>query len=167
MGFILTNNMLGRRNYIVERLPESDYIGINAELCVGCRTCELMCSLHHEHKFHLALSRLHVTRNPFTADFQPEVCHQCLAPECYIVCPVEGAMYIDEQTGARVIATTKCIGCGACARACPWNQKGYIIRANHKQGVYVKCDLCEGTPQCVAFCPVSALTYVTTRRERE
>ena len=163
----MTNNTLGRRNYIVERIPESDCININSELCVGCRTCELICSLHHEQTFHLALSRLHVTRRPFTADFQPEVCRQCLAPECYIVCPVEGAMYIDEQTGARVIATTKCIGCGACARACPWNQKGHIIRANKERSVYVKCDLCKGNPQCVAFCPVSALTYVTTRRKRE
>ena len=166
MGLIVTNTAPGRRHYVVERLPESDSIGVNAELCVGCRTCELVCSLHHEKAFHLALSRLHVTRDPFSAFFQPEVCRQCLAPECYIVCPVEGAMYIDEQTGARVIATDKCIGCGACARACPWNQKEFIIRLNKEHGVYVKCDLCDGDPQCVAFCPVTALTYISTRRKQ-
>lgn len=72
-------------------------------------------------------------------------------------CPVEGAMVVDEKTGARLIEESRCTGCGECAEACPYNKEGTIIVANTKRGVYVKCDLCGGDPQCASFCPTGAL----------
>jgi len=161
----MSKQEVSRRIFLVEKLPESDIISVDPEVCVGCRTCELMCSLHHEGEFGLALSRLYVSRNPFEAVFVPEVCRQCVAPACYVVCPVERAMKIDEKTGARLIVEEKCIGCGACARACPWNGENHIIRLNASKKVYVKCDLCGGAPKCVEFCPVNALTYVSKERK--
>lgn len=150
-----------RRIFLIEKVPESNIIAVDKEVCVGCRTCELMCSLHHNDEFDLSLSRLYVSRSPFEALFTPEVCRQCLAPECYVVCPVEGAMKIDEKTGARLIVEEKCVGCGVCAQACPWNGESRIIRLNAAKKVYEKCDLCGGAPSCVEFCPVNALTYVS------
>lgn len=151
----------GRRIFQVEKLPESDIIEVNSDVCVGCRTCELMCSLYHEGVFSLSSSRLYVLRDPFAASFIPEVCRHCLAPECYVVCPVEGAMTIDGKTGARQIVADHCSGCGACARACPWNGDQHIIRFNPEKNIYFKCDLCGGAPRCVDACPVDALTYRT------
>ena len=61
---------------------------------------------------------------------------------------------------ARVTYPEDCTGCGACAKACPFNKEGTVIRLNGESGIYVKCDLCGGDPKCVPFCPTKALEYV-------
>jgi Fe-S-cluster-containing dehydrogenase component len=100
-----------------------------------------------------------VNRDFFRADYIPETCTQCEYPACYYVCPVRGALIIDEKTGARVIMEDVCIGCGACSRACPYNARGKIIRYNPEKKKYFKCDLCSGNPQCVEACRWMALKY--------
>jgi carbon-monoxide dehydrogenase iron sulfur subunit len=69
-------------------------------------------------------------------------------------------MYVDKVTGARMIDATKCIGCGLCAKACPYNSDGHIIKYNASKNVYVKCDMCTGRadgPACVQACKWGAL----------
>ena len=72
-------------------------------------------------------------------------------------CPVQGAMKVHRETGARLIVESKCIACGECARKCPFNTEGTVVFLNAKKGVYVKCDLCGGEPKCVEFCATGAL----------
>ena len=127
---------------------------------MGCRTCELICSLFHEGEFNPSLARIHVSRHPLEGVYTPEICKQCLAPSCYVVCPTEGAMSIDEKTGARIIIEDQCINCGACAKACPWN----MVQHNPKRNVYMKCDLCGGGAKCVEWCPTKALMYINERK---
>lgn len=82
------------------------------------------------------------------------------------VCPVEEAMAVDKETGARVIIEKECIGCGNCFQACPFNVGGFIIGHRPKENVYVKCDLCytrETGPACVEICPHNALSYIGHR----
>jgi len=74
-------------------------------------------------------------------------------------CPEE-AIHIDALTAAKVIEESKCIGCGLCASACPFNQEGRTILFHQAKKVYVKCDLCGGKPLCVEYCPREALRYV-------
>jgi Fe-S-cluster-containing hydrogenase component 2 len=50
----------------------------------------------------------------------------------------------------------KCIGCRMCTLACPF---GAVVYETAKRRI-VKCDLCGGNPECVAFCPTQALAYV-------
>lgn len=144
------------------RPPEARFlIAVNPALCSGCLSCELACSLFHEGECNPALARLHVFHDPLAGtDNVIEVCKQCLAPSCLYACPVPGAFKVDEATGARVIDGKECVGCGRCAKACPLNDRGTIVRYNQRKKVYVKCDLCagrDGGPLCVEACPWGAL----------
>jgi len=69
------------------------------------------------------------------------------------VCPVN-AITFNSDTGAYVINQDKCIGCYACAYACPF---GAILI--NREAQFVKCDLCSGDPECVRVCPTGALIY--------
>jgi len=147
-----------------EIAPAKYKLEFNPDLCRWCRACELICSLHHEGEFRPAASRIRMLLDPFEAEMKAAMCHQCRRPRCLLACP-EDAIVVDEQAGARIILSDRCTGCGACADACPFDEEGTILRLDEDAGVYVKCDLCGGTPRCTEICPTDALTYVEAERE--
>lgn len=150
-------------------LPMSGIIKVDEHLCLECRECEVACSLYHEGECNPHLSRIHVEFDDFVPEFPKiEICQQCDQPECYYACiSLQGApaLFIDPDTGARVIDETKCIGCGACVEACPFMPENEIIGLKKFEGkrVYYKCDLCKDRargPLCVEICPSSALIFI-------
>jgi Fe-S-cluster-containing hydrogenase component 2 len=88
---------------------------------------------------------------------KPVFCSQCVNPKCYYACPT-GAIYVDEETGARCIDPEKCTGCNKCIEACPFDPP--MIKFDSKKEIAIKCDLCGGDPKCVKVCPNKALSYV-------
>jgi Fe-S-cluster-containing hydrogenase component 2 len=50
----------------------------------------------------------------------------------------------------------KCIRCRMCVQACPFGNAAYDSVTNK----ILKCDSCQGAPQCAAVCPNGALEYV-------
>lgn len=127
----------------------------NPDICSGCRTCEIVCSVYHEGVASSSRSRLQWNKAVMDACITDiYTCRQCAGPECVAVCP-SGALTIDEQTGARVIDEETCVGCRLCEGACPVNPS--MIRYDEKTNTCFKCDLCGGDPQCVKFCPTGAL----------
>ena len=134
-------------------------INFDPSKCWWCQACELACSLFHEGVCSRSLSRLRIEIDVFNGKVTAHLCQQCDFPTCLYVCPVEGAVIIDEETGSRVIVEDKCVGCGLCAKHCPYNTDGWIIRFKADERKYIKCDLCGGHPQCVEVCPTKALTY--------
>jgi Fe-S-cluster-containing hydrogenase component 2 len=133
------------------------FVAADKNLCLGCEICELICSLAHGGEFKPSISRIHIRRDPFEGDFTPEVCTQCSRPMCLEAC-LEGAVYVDADTGAKVIVEDMCTGCGECARACPFNYSGTVLKYDPERRVYVKCDLCGGEAECVKWCPSGALS---------
>jgi Fe-S-cluster-containing hydrogenase component 2 len=123
------------------------------DLCTGCKTCEMVCSLRSTGGFNAnkALLRIEEDRQGFGAD--PVVCAQCQNPLCERAC-LFSAFERDERTGAIVIDSATCRGCGMCDRACPL----HVIQKKGRK--YVKCDLCGGDPLCVRFCPTGAITLI-------
>ena len=96
---------------------------INLHDCVGCGMCDIVCKIENEVPQGVFLSH-HVAE--MTGKFpkprysyRPIMCNHCANPACAKVCPT-GAIYKDE-TGLTVIESSKCIACGACAPACPYN----------------------------------------------
>jgi Fe-S-cluster-containing dehydrogenase component len=75
-------------------------------------------------------------------------------------CPVEGAMYIDVKSHARVINDDICAGCRQCIEACGQNFDPPRIKFDENKNVAIKCDLCGMDPQCVRWCPNGAIKYI-------
>lgn len=135
------------------------YLVCDSSICGGCKKCEMVCSLYHEDVISPALARITVKQDIFGGYICKAMpCLQCDGPDCLLACPVPGALYVDDRTGARVIDQEKCTGCKLCLEACPTTPKG--IRYNVESKVCFKCDLCDGNPQCVKFCPTGALGFV-------
>ena len=134
---------------------------VNEDYCLGCRTCEAVCSLYHDGVVSPTLSRIFVVKdwtkpNTMDVEFELAVCMQCADSHCLQNCPVD-AIKIDEKTGARIVDQKLCNGCQICEDSCPYTPSR--IRFN-KEGKAFKCDLCGGDPQCVKFCPEKVLTYI-------
>jgi carbon-monoxide dehydrogenase iron sulfur subunit len=114
------------------------------DLCMGCRVCEIVCSLAKTGIINPALARLSVNNTSGNV----VICRHCKHPLCKEACPVAEAMIIDDRTGAVVIDEASCIGCLACVDACPFG----ALRLGPDMEL-LKCDLCSGDPQCVKYCP--------------
>jgi len=134
----------------------------------------LACSLVHEGKASLSLSRIQVLQDvleSYPDDIVIRQCRQCARPLCAEAC-VTGALHADAARGnVRTVNEAECNGCGACLEACPYTPRMMVWHA--EKGVAVKCDLCADTPYwkkrggpegkqaCVEVCPMKAITFTT------
>lgn len=137
-------------------------LGHDPDKCAGCGTCLLMCSLLHEGESGPALSRSELVRFPFDSTSVFYACQQCRSPNCYYACPrKDSARCIDEITGIVYVDASKCIGCGKCVKACPFEPKRTKLHPITKKSI--KCDLCRGRedgPMCVQYCGMRALSII-------
>ncbi len=128
---------------------------LNPEKCVGCRNCALACSFTKEGVFSLGKARIGTIWIPKIGMNVPMVCQHCDKPLCVDVCPV-GAITRKEETGALVLNADLCIGCKICVIVCPLG--GSLIEP--ERGIVIKCDLCDGDPECVKHCLYGALDFM-------
>ena len=123
--------------------------------CVGCRVCEYVCSMEHEKTYNPTKSRIRVVRlNPFVN--VAIACRICEDPQCIAACPRE-ALLQSEVNGAIMVDAEICNGCAWCVEACDF---GSIQFHPESRDAFV-CDLYEGEPQCVEWCPEQALDFIT------
>lgn len=146
---------------------------IDLESCVRCGHCTWACgALHGTPRLvrrgdKIVTGVLHGSAPGESAHLMlPSSCQHCENPACMVDCPT-GAIGKD-ASGEVFIREELCTGCGACARACPWDNIQMDLRpetAPRPAGspateVAVKCDLCSGYasgPACVQACPTDAL----------
>jgi anaerobic dimethyl sulfoxide reductase subunit B (iron-sulfur subunit) len=87
-------------------------------------------------------------------------CNHCVHPKCAGVCPVDA--YEVRSDGIVLLNTQKCIGCGYCAWACPYDAP----QVDKYAGFMTKCNLCYDNldvglpPACVTACPLRCLDLV-------
>ena len=135
--------------------------------CTGCRVCELVCSEAHEGTFQPSKARIQVVSFDVTVQDVPIVCQQCADAPCMEACP-QDAISRNPDTTAVVVDRELCIQCGACVRACVIGldqiapEQKLAIRLDEEEEMSLKCDLCDGDPQCVKFCPTGALVLTET-----
>lgn len=143
--------------------------------CTGCKTCVFACKDKNNLGVGTAYRKVYEYTGGETkkdADgcatttcFSYYVslgCNHCDDPACTKVCPT-GAMHKDAETGLVSVDADKCVGCGYCHMACPYNAP----KVDREKGHSVKCDGCADLvakgekPACVMACPARALGFGT------
>lgn len=124
--------------------------------CIGCQACTVACEM--ENAVPLGKFRTIVNNYEFESEGKvsnvvlPRLCNHCEQPPCIPVCPVQ-ATY-QRADGIVVVDNTRCVGCGYCVQACPYDAR-FI---NPKTQTADKCTFCVHRveagllPACVETC---------------
>ncbi|MFX1304027.1 MAG: 4Fe-4S dicluster domain-containing protein [Promethearchaeota archaeon] len=147
---------------------------IKPENCIGCKHCEVACAVEHSETKNLysaisekplPTSKIHVMPT-FGVMTYPGKCMHCDPTPCINVCP-SGAITKDQEFDIILINEEKCIECGMCAIACPFNAVSFnpSWRVSIEREIANKCDNCHERitndliPACVEACKTGALSY--------
>jgi CRP-like cAMP-binding protein len=87
---------------------------IDLDRCTRCGDCVRACVNTHDDGY----SRLFLDGPRFDRFLVPSACRQCLNPSCMIGCPVGS---IQRGSDGQIEIRDWCIGCGLCARQCPYD----------------------------------------------
>lgn len=132
---------------------------IDPRKCIGCKSCELACSLRNESTFNPSVSRIsNITfiEGTYALPYNfVTTCRQCADAPCLSSCPTKAILRRKDQTKAVAIDRDQCIGCGVCIRACPFGAMLFDTTAKKA----FKCEICGGDPACAQMCPTGAITF--------
>lgn len=140
------------------------------DACISCQTCVAAC----RSKNNIDESYRNVYRYSGKSESGPYAysvslgCCFCIDPACIKVCPTH-AMHRTEEFGFVDVDPSRCIGCGYCDMACPYN----VPRVDKEKGHSVKCNGCPDLvsqgelPACAASCPAEALFFGTAEEMGE
>ncbi|GAB6157404.1 4Fe-4S binding protein [Desulfotomaculum varum] len=121
-------------------------IALNEARCSGCRTCQVICSLHNFKENNPKKAAVKIIGHfPAPGRYEIKICNQCGL--CAAVCPAEA---IQETDGVYRIDKEKCTGCGACVEACPSDAMVW----HPAEQAPIKCVACG---QCVELCQRGAI----------
>ncbi len=129
---------------------------IDYEKCTGCRLCELVCAVKHYGISNPMRARIKVMKWEQEGIYIPMSCQQCQDAPCQNICPVK-AISRDEELSRVMVDYDKCIGCRLCVAVCPFGAMSFNVIDRQ----VLKCDLCDGDPQCVRFCDRKAVDFVS------
>lgn len=134
---------------------EEKVLVVDQQKCTGCRQCELVCSVYHTGSSNPSRSRIKVVKWEQAGIYLPLICNHCEKAYCLEVCPTKACHREPELNNRVVIDKNLCIGCKTCIMACPFDHPFFDVQ----ERVTVKCDYCDGDPQCVAFCYAGAISF--------
>jgi CRP-like cAMP-binding protein/Fe-S-cluster-containing dehydrogenase component len=122
---------------------------LDLERCTRCDACVRACADAHD-----GVTRLIREGLRFDKYLVATSCRQCRDPLCMVGCPVGS---IRRRNSLEIIIEDWCIGCGLCAKNCPYgNINMHPFSASVRKAA--SCDLCteHAEPSCVYACPHDA-----------
>jgi carbon-monoxide dehydrogenase iron sulfur subunit len=131
------------------------FVSADPDKCVGCCVCEYACAFEKEKAFNPLKSRIRVVRLDSLINLAV-ACRLCEDAPCVAACPRD-ALEQSEETGIIIVDEEKCNGCGWCIEACDYG----AITLHPEKRVVVVCDLCDGNPKCIEWCPEGGIDYTT------
>ena len=153
-------------------MPKARLIDISK--CTACRGCQVACKQWndlpavetkqlgtYENPPELSGStwlRVEFRERPGEWLFRAHSCMHCTHASCEEVCPVKAISHVGEVV---IIDQKKCIGCGYCVQACPFN----IPHRDEITGTSRKCTFCIDRitnghePACAKTCPTNAIQF--------
>ncbi|MEO5926752.1 MAG: cyclic nucleotide-binding domain-containing protein [Bryobacteraceae bacterium] len=133
---------------------------LDLEKCTRCDNCTRACADAHD-----GVTRLIREGLRFDKYLIATSCRQCRDPLCMVGCPVGS---IRRRNSLEVIIEDWCVGCGLCAKNCPYGNinmhpfqvtsgDANVVKAVTKTKA-TSCDLCtdQAEPSCVYACPHDA-----------
>ncbi len=130
-------------------------LSYNPERCVGCHTCEEVCSDTWFKVTDAEKSSIRIHDDSGSGPLRAVYCVQC--GDCIAVCPTE-ALSRDKKGIVR-IQKKLCVGCLSCVGFCPYSAMFY----HPDQTEPFKCIACG---QCAKTCPADALEIVEVETPR-
>jgi len=156
---------------------------IDLNTCVGCNACMAACAMENQTPVWKNKWRTYVhdkeigTGEDIHRRFFPRLCNHCSNPPCMSVCPT-GATY-QMDNGIVQVNEDLCMGCRACAMACPYDARYDVTYSDVEQGREFygeetynrsrpsvdKCNFCAQRvengqkPACVETCVGSARLF--------
>lgn len=156
---------------------------IDLNTCVGCNACMAACATENQTPVWKNRWRTYVhdkeigTGEDIHRRFFPRLCNHCSNPPCMSVCPTGATYQLDN--GIVQVDEDLCMGCQACAMACPYDARYEVTYADVRQGraffgEYAyrrhspsvdKCNFCAQRvlagrePACVETCVGSARQF--------
>lgn len=151
--------------------------------CQGCSTCVVACKMANLTGPKVQWIKLFRVEQQEPPDvwWIPYHCMHCEVAPCVVVCPT-GASYVNDK-GVVLVDYSKCIGCGLCVNACPYDARELVKGETyfssllqyeekgiqeggyrqHVPNVVEKCTMCIDNPEtqqygpaCVRHCPTGA-----------
>jgi Fe-S-cluster-containing dehydrogenase component len=138
---------------------------IDLHRCIGCYSCVIACRQEHFVPRGIYFNRVLISEKGQFPTIQklimPVQCNHCKEAACVKVCPT-GATF-QREDGLVLVDDKKCVGCGYCAVACPYQQRtrfdtpkleyfpgqGFTPYEKlgkqlfpHKPGTVLKCTFC-------------------------
>ena len=164
---------------------------LNLDRCIGCWACAVACKMENsigeglwwQEIKTIGGADIDTSAGVFpnvSKHYQPRNCFHCAEPPCLPVCPTTAI--VQRADGIVHIIYDKCIGCGKCEPACPYdaiemNKFAPVLPAGLEQGhgaaevpprrahVVEKCTFCSHRvdqglqPACVEACPTQVITF--------
>ncbi len=152
---------------------------IDLDRCQGCHACAFACRAENATPHYMFWSKVLLgekgTYPNSRLTYTPVLCNHCDNPPCVPVCPVGATT--KRQDGIVLVDYDKCIGCGACVQACPYDARHILEKLvpywddkmwttpyeqakpeNMRANVAQKCTFCKDRvekgqePACVQTC---------------
>jgi formate dehydrogenase iron-sulfur subunit len=157
---------------------------VDVSACIGCKACEVACKQWNRNPAEVTpftgsyQSHSNLTAATWTVikfregrtsegavnwTFQKHNCMHCTEAGCVMACPVEALFYADN--GVVNLDFDKCIGCGYCEQACPFDAVHVDRQLWDTVKKAGKCTLCYDRitnglpPACVKACPTDCIKY--------